>query len=305
MMVPHQLLAYVRRMQENRGLVMVQAPWFLVDETQDGAITGKFYDFPQEQLFARDSYAQCLQFMINHHVFPECWLLRTDAVPHVVGLPHKFAYNYFNMLTRSLGLGDVLFSPDPHIAATAIAKGDNHHVGNHEVMEAWDNYRGGLELLASHARQFQPRSIGDVGMLATAIQSFTIQRMAVAARFQAAAANWSNCWHIQRRIHAYGGDAPVHLGHADVAKLAAVETALAECARLGAARIVMDNRVSRELLGLVKPPEGVPVLRREDAADSDMPTAWCTIGPDADLALKPGDRACDLLAVMHRFPPLG
>ncbi len=79
-------------------------------------------------------------------------------------------------------------------------------------MDAWDNYRGGLELLASHARQFQPGSIGDVGMLATAIQSFTIQRMGVAARFQAAAGNWSNCWHIQRRIHAYGGDAPVHSG---------------------------------------------------------------------------------------------
>ncbi len=99
MMVPHQLMNYVRRMRENPGLVMVQAPWFLVDETQGGAITGKFYDFDGERTFARGDYAQCLQFMINHHVFPECWLLRTDAVPQVIGLPHRFAYNYFNKLT--------------------------------------------------------------------------------------------------------------------------------------------------------------------------------------------------------------
>jgi hypothetical protein len=305
MMVPHQLLAYVRRMQENPSLVMVQAPWFLVDETQGGAITGKFYDFPADQTFARGSYAQCLQFMINHHVFPECWLLRTRAVPQVIGLPHKFAYNYINKLTRALGLGDVLFSPDPHIAATAVAKGDNQHVGNHEVMEAWDNYRGALELLASHARQFQPGAIGDVGMLATAIQSFTIQRMAVAARFQAAAGNWSNCWHIQRRIHAYGGDAPVHLKHEDVAKLAAVETALAECARLGAARIIVDDRVSRELLAAVKRPDGVPVTHRAEAAETAGPTVWCVIGSAGDLPVQPGDRTYDLLAVMHRFPALG
>ncbi len=55
---------------------------------------------------------------------------------------------------------------------------------------------------------------------------------------------------------------------------------------------------------MVKPPRNVPVLRREDA-----PTATADgvadHRPCGDLPIGPEDRACDLLAVMHRFPALG
>src|SRR3954454_22843834 len=40
--IPDQLIAYARRMAEDPALVMVQAPWLLMDETKDNAITGKF-----------------------------------------------------------------------------------------------------------------------------------------------------------------------------------------------------------------------------------------------------------------------
>ncbi len=303
-MVPHQLLNYVRRMDENRNLVMIQAPWFLVDETQDGAITGKFYDFDGERTFVRHDYAQCLEFIINHHVFPECWLLRTSAVQSVIGERHSFAYIFFNMLTRALGLGDVLFSPDPHIAATAIAKGDNAHVGNGELMEGWDMYRGGLEMLASYARQYQPGSMNDPGLLAHAIQSFTLQRMLVAARFHALAGKWSNTYHLQRRIHAYGGDCGLHVDHLNISRLAAMETAISECVNLGAEEIVVDDRVGQELLDFLKLPVGARVVRRADAAGDGRRTAFAMIGEATGITLGPKDFAFDLRAAMHRFPAL-
>ncbi len=303
-MVSHQLLNYVRRMDENRNLVMVQSPWFLVDETQGDAITGKFYDFDGERTFGRYDYAQCLEFIINHHVFPECWLLRTSAVQSVIGERHSFAYTFFNMLTRALGLGDVLFAPDPHIAATAIAKGDNAHVGNGELMEGWDMYRGGLEMLASHARQYQPGSMNNPALLAHAIQSFTLQRMSVAARFHALAGKWSNTYHLQRRIHAYGGECKLHIDHDNISRLASLETAISECLNLGAEEIVMDERVSQDLIDFLKLPAGTRVVRRADAAGDGRRTAFATVGEADGIQLGPKDFSYDLLAAMHRFPAL-
>ena len=32
---------------------MIQAPWLLMDETQDNAVIGKFYDFVGEERFAK------------------------------------------------------------------------------------------------------------------------------------------------------------------------------------------------------------------------------------------------------------
>ena len=142
-----QLVAYVRRMASDPAVVMIQAPWLLMDETKDNAVIGKFYDLKGETRFQSGQFGACFAFVIEHHVFPECWLIRRPALPSIAGPVPRFTYSFFWMLANALGKGDVLFCPEPHLAATAIHAGAGSQVGNTEAMESWDVYRGGLEWL--------------------------------------------------------------------------------------------------------------------------------------------------------------
>jgi glycosyltransferase involved in cell wall biosynthesis len=302
MMVPHQLLNYVRRMEQDRDLVMLQSPWYLLDETRNDAIIGKFYDLPAERRFASGDYGPCLEFILNGHVFPECWLMRTNAVSRVFGARHTYAYGFFNMVARALSLGDVLFAPEPHITATAIAKGQNAHVGNSEVMEGWDMYRGGLELLASYAQAARPGALNGPA-LSHAIQMFTLSRMQVAARFHAMARNWSNAWHLSRRIHAYGVTCDIGIDHRNLATLAALETAIAECVQLGADAIAMEDGISDHVLEQMTVPDNIRIGRCGIPA-GEKAIAYCGSGKLPESHRIGLDFAYDLTATLHRFPAL-
>ena len=293
------LLAYVQRMVDDPDLVMIQAPWFLVDETRDDAVTGKFYDFEGEQQFQRGQFANCLGFVIQKHVFPECWLMRGSALRQIVGPTPRFTYSFLTMLANALTLGDVLFCPEPYLLATAIAKGANAHVGNTEAMEAWDVYRGGLELLASYARQFNPGALPDAGSLGDAIQGFVFMRMVVAARLQAQARNWSNAYQILRRLHAYELAPDVGIEPDDVARLAAIETAFVELAQLGAKEIVVSSGVPDEVLAGFHAIDGVSFVR---AATGEAKRGYCLVEEPPPASMRPQDVCCDVGETMARFP---
>ena len=157
---------------------------------------------PGEWRFESGQYGNCLAFLIQNHIFPECWVMRRSAMASIAGPNTKFTYSFFAMLAHALGKGAVLFSPEPHLMATAVSRGADVQAGNSEAMESWDSYRGGLELMASYARQFNPGALPDAAAVGGAILSFVCERMAVAARLQAAAKNWSNAYQILRRLHA-------------------------------------------------------------------------------------------------------
>jgi glycosyltransferase involved in cell wall biosynthesis len=298
--LPDQLLAYVRRLQEDPDLVMIQAPWLLMDETKDNAITGKFYDFDEEMRFETGQYGNCLAFVIQNHVFPECWVIRRSAIPAVAGPTPKFAYVFFFMLAHALSRGAVLFSPEPHIVATSVAKGANVHVGNAEAMEGWDTYRGGLELMASYARQFNPGALPDAAGVGAAINLFVCERMAVAARLQAHARNWSNTWQILRRLLAYEHQPQIGVDHDDVARLAAVETALLECAQRGAEEIVVGDAIPDHVLDRMNPITGASFVRANGLGSHSVRRAYCGIGdPDPSLQVA---FSCDVVSAMDRFP---
>lgn len=298
--VTDQLLAYVQRMHDDPALVMIQAPWLLIDETRDNAILGKFYDFEGDRRFRGGQFGDCLAFVMDNHVFPECWLMRRAAVPGIAGPSTRFTYSFFNMLTHALAKGDVLFSPDPHVMATAVAKGSK--VGNREAMESWDVYRGGLEMMASYARQFDPGGLPNVMALGGAILVFVAERMAVAARLQAHARNWSDTYQILRRLHAYELMPDIGVPHNDVALLAAVETALVECAQRGAEEIVVGDGVPDHVLARMNPIEGAPFVRPEALRREGPRRGYCGIGPPPKGLLQARDVACDILAAIERFP---
>lgn len=302
LMITETLLGHLRRMQADPALVMIQAPWLLVDETKDGAVIGKFYDFESETRFGAGQYAPCLGFLIDNHVFPECWLMRRAAMLSIAGPTPRFTHSYFAMLAHALGKGDVLFSPEPHIAATAVSKGANSHVGNREAMESWDIYRGGLELLASYARQADPGSMPDAAAIGSSILAFVCERMSVAARLQAAARNWANAYEILRRLHAYGLMPPIGVDHDDVARLAAIETAFLECSQLGASEIVVGDNIPEHILERLHPIEGVRRLRPGEVGAGDLKRAYCQVGEASDASMRPQDFGCDIVVTMSRFP---
>ncbi|OXE35672.1 MAG: hypothetical protein CGW95_12510 [Phenylobacterium zucineum] len=199
LMIAKPLLAYVQRMIDEPDLVMIQAPWFLVDETKGGVTTGQFYHLEGEQGFTQGQFANCLGFILQKDIFPECWIIRGSALARINGPNPRFAYTFFVMLANALLQGGVLFCPEPYLMVTSVSQGNNQHLGNSEAMEAWDMYRGGLELFASYARQFNPGVLPDAGSLGDAIQAIIFKRMAVAAKLQVHAHNWANAYEILRR----------------------------------------------------------------------------------------------------------
>jgi hypothetical protein len=300
--VPHQLLAYVQRMAADPALVMIQAPWLLMDETKDGSITGQFYTLPGETRLGRGAYGDCLAFLIQHHVFPECALIRRSALPSIAGPASKFVYGYFAMLAHALGKGDVLFAPEPHVTVTAVSAGDNGHQGNTEAMESWDGYRGGLEMLASYARQANPAGWADAAAVGQVIQNFVCERMGVAARLQAHARNWSNAYLILRRLHAYDQTPAIDYAYDDVAVLAAVESAFLECVQRGAEAIVLGDSIADHVLQNLRPVEGARLIRVDAVAPEDGRRAYCSIGGEPDPSMREGDFCFDIVMAIDRFP---
>lgn len=300
--VTDQLLAYVQRLAQDPALVMIQAPWFLMDETKDGAVTGQFYRLSGETRLGRGAYGDCLAFLIQHHVFPECAVIRRSALPSIAGPAQRFTNGYFAMLTHALGKGDVLFCPAPHVTVTAVSAGDNSHLGNSEAMEGWDSYRGGLEVLASHARQANPGGWADAGAVGQVIQTFVCERMAVAARLQAHARNWSNAYQILRRLHAYDQAPGIDYRYDDVAVLAAVETAFLECVQRGATEIVLGESIEGHVLENLKPAPGARLIRGDAVSPEDGRRAYCSIGGEPDASMRAGDFVFDIVTTIDRFP---
>ena len=297
-----QLLIYVQRMLDDPSLVMVQSPWLLRDEQNGDAIMGKFYDLEVERRLRVGDYANCLEFVIQNQVFPECSIVRRAIIPSIIAPPQRFVFSFLAMLAHALGKGDVLFCPEPHILATAISKDAEVHVGDREAMESWDTYRGGLELLASYARQFNPGGLPDTAAVGRAIQRFVWKRMAVAARLQARARHWSNAYQILRRLHAYDLTADFGVDYNRIARLAAIETALLECRQRGAEIVVLGADVTDDLAASIKVVEGLEVFRAEVVGSGNSRRAYCSDSPPPDGLLRDGDFHCDLAAVIERFP---
>ena len=126
------------------------------------------------------------------------------------------------------------------------------------------------------------------------------ERKAVAAKLQAHTGNWSNAWQILRRLHAYELTPDVGMDYDVIARLAAVETALVECAQRGAGEIVVGDGVPDHVLDRINPIEGVRFVRASELATPGVRRAYCGVGePDPAIAV---DLACDIVPVMDRFP---
>lgn len=301
LLIPEQVLAYVERLRTSPELVMIQCPWILVDETRDGAEIGTFYRHDKEELFERGEHGRCLDFILDHHVFPEWFLLRTSVVNDVIeaGSPH--AYHYFTHVARALTVGQVLFAPRPYARVTAVSKGDNSHSGNSETMIGWDRYRGGLEYFAS----FIPPEEGVSGGIArlARITDFTLTRMKVAVRLHVDAGNWNTAYQLDRRMRAYGVRGLDEAMRPVVAGLAAIEAIIEEARAQNRHLVVLDDLITDDTLESLRPALRAGLVRRRDTrAAGRAPKAYALLRPPAPDLRGPDDIVIDLAAAFARYP---
>jgi hypothetical protein len=300
LLIPERMSCYLGRLAASPGIVMLQAPWLLIDETRGDAEMGTFYRHAQEELFRRGDHARCLSFLMDHHVFPEWFIVRTDMAAEVIEGGNPFVFHYFAHLARALTVGDVLFCPEPFARVTAVSLGANEHSGNSETMDGWDRFRGGLEYFAS----FAPPAPEDQPRFALRLQNFTATRMQVAASLHIAARNWSHAYHLDRRLRAHGRQGYEPEARPVVSGLAAIEAIVAEARAQARRLVVLDDMIADDTLDGLAPKVREAIIRRRDPrAASPAPKAFALLRPPPQDLLGPHDIVIDLAAAFRRCPP--
>lgn len=300
LLIPERMGQCLRRLAASPDIVMLQAPWLLIDETRGNAEMGTFYRHPREELFGRGEHARCLDFLITHHVFPEWFMIRTDAMAEVIEGGNPFVFHYFAHVARALNVGEVLFTPEPFARVTAVSLGANEHSGNGETMDGWDRFRGGLEYLAS----FAPPAAGEHLLFSQRLQDFTDRRMQVAVNLHMTARNWGHAYHLDRRLRAHGREGFAEQMRPVVSGLAALEAIVAEARAQARRLVVLDDMIADDTLENLAPKVREAIIRRRDPrAASPAPKAFALLKPPPPELLGPGDIVIDLAAAFRRCPP--
>lgn len=300
MLIPEATQRALTWMEANAGCVMWQAPWLLLDETQGNAVIGQFYQLDAARHFERGQHGACLDLLLQRHIFPESYILRTDEIPHIISPMHEHAFVFFTQLSRALDAGSVMFSPEPFARMTAVTAGDNTHAGNSEVMIGWDRYRGGLEYMAARARQGDASALGDMPTFLIRLQQFVCQRMMVAVNLHRAAGNWRDVHYLTRRLAAYGVAMPATPDLEHLHTLAALQTCFAEARMLKRQMVVLDPKVPETFVENLNPTSRTAVLR-PPAAPGDQPRAHIVLGPKPDWLVGPDDVVIDLAAAIQQY----
>jgi glycosyltransferase involved in cell wall biosynthesis len=297
LLIAEQIQRHVARLEAEPTLTMIQAPWFLLNEYQNNQIMGLSYQFEGERLFRRGEHGACLSFLLDHHVFPEWFIIRRDIATEIVGPPNKAGYHFFAHLAHALDVGDILFAPEPYAIVTAISRGGQQHVGNSETLWGWDEYRGGLEYLAGYAARNDPRSLPD--HLGARLQAFCNIRMEVALRLHLGERNWFTAWHLDRRLAAHGLETLSPSVKLELASLAGMEATVIEAVALGFTRIAIEDDAFALFREVIKLPRDVTI---EALSESQSGAPRAVIGKDRSaLVLGPDDNFVDLAAAMRRF----
>ncbi len=297
LLIGESLLKHIEQMARDPEIVMLQAPWFLLDEHSGNKITGRSYEVESEYRFYRGEHGRCLDFVLQRHVFPEWYIIRTDAAAEIAGPYDRTTYHFFSHLSNALEIGDVVFAAEPYAIVTAISRGEDSHVGNTETLFGWDEYRGGIEHLAAAARRQDPSWIQGQPDLMKRIQDFTNIRMDVALRLHTGARNWLHAWHLKCRLDAYGAGSLSPDAATELCSLAAMEACVTELVRTGHRTIVVSERCFAIFREVIRIDPEVTLLCEGDTREAEA-TACITFGSPPSLV---GKTVVDLVATMRRY----
>lgn len=167
------------------NVVALYAPWSLIN-FQEKNNDLLFYNIPEDFLFAKNSHAQLLDFVLKHHIFPEISIFRTEAYQRTPPVNGDIAFWPFTNITHWLAIGDVFFQKQPFYYCSTTyfrdAPRDRIQEGNKQVEYAWDQYRGGLEYLLGRSMPTIEKRTFEIFLLR--INEFIAIRMSVALRLR-------------------------------------------------------------------------------------------------------------------------
>lgn len=296
LLIPEAVMKAVEHLRQHPACVMWQAPWLMVDEARGDAVMGQFYHIDGAHEFARGQHGRCLDFVLRGHIFPESYIVRASAIPHVISPAHDHAFVFFTQLSRALDVGAVMFSPEPFAKMTV---GAHDQAGHSEVMTGWDRYRGGLEFMAAQARKGDASVLGDAASFLIRMQQFVCHRMLVAVKLHMAAGNWRDAFYLGERLKAYGVALPDMPGAENLQALAGLQTCFAEAAILKRPLVVLDSKVPEMFVEALNPKSRLPFVRPADMAGHG-PKAHIVLGPKPGWPVNDGDAVIDLSAAIAR-----
>jgi glycosyltransferase involved in cell wall biosynthesis len=102
----------VSKLVSQPNLVALYAPWSLIN-FQEKNNDLLFYNIPEDVLFAKNSHAHLLDFVLKYHIFPEISIFRTEAYKRTPPVTGDIAFWPFTNITHWLAIGDVFFQKQP------------------------------------------------------------------------------------------------------------------------------------------------------------------------------------------------
>ncbi|MCO5733012.1 glycosyltransferase family 2 protein [Rhizobium sp. SSA_523] len=300
LLIPEKVLEYLRLLEQDPSLGMIQAPWMLVDERDGGRDMQPFYHIPGPQRFRQGQFQEMLEYILQHHVFPEFLIIRRDVLQRSISSLGPFIFWAFLYTTRALSNGDILFLPAPFARVTGIAADENVQQGKKETMFQWDTYLGGLEYLASHARI---SSLDDGGLRLSfheRFNQFMLIRKSVALRLHIAFRNWPEAYIMYHRMAAYHPSPAPKETFEQICLLAAIVTALTEASGYSGGPVIVDPLVNDEALQLI-PDHLKSVVTRHPGFNQEGPRSWLVMHPDFAAQAGPTDGVFELRHYIAQF----
>lgn len=300
LLIPEKVSDYLRMLENDPALGMIQAPWMLVNERMGGADMQPFYHIPGPSRFQKGEYQQMLDFILTHHVFPEFLIIRREILEQTISSLGPFIFWAFLFTTRALGKADVLFLPAPFARVTGVAADGDVQQGKKECMFQWDTYLGGLEYLASHAQISSRLSNAERINFHERFVQFMLVRKSVALRLLMAFRYWPEAYILYHRMAAYHAAPATKEAFDQVCTLAAIVTALTEASGYSGGPVMVDPLITDDALQLLPDHLKASVVRQLPPGHAG-PRSWLVMHPDFAARIPAGDGVFQLRHYMAQF----
>ena len=135
----------IRYLEEHRGVICYYAPCQLYDEVNQQVNWNAFYVGTDETFHKPELL---WNFLIRNHVWPEHAIWRREGLEEILK-PRIRAYWAFVDLAHAFAKGPVHFASEPYYRnITHHPIGHRTKLGDRQCLTDFDEYRGGLEILA-------------------------------------------------------------------------------------------------------------------------------------------------------------
>jgi hypothetical protein len=143
-LLPEQIAVAIAYLDAHPEVAAYCAPCEIYDEVNQKTFWNAF-KVKNERIYAQTDAMELFNFIISEHIWPEHIVYRTPVPIH----PRTRAYWAFADLVDILAVGAIYFSNIPFYRNLLVHPvGTRVQLGNEQCLTDFDQYRGGLEVLA-------------------------------------------------------------------------------------------------------------------------------------------------------------